>query len=199
MPSNRFLNSHQLTENEFYGIVYDFILGVNAEACSERIGVGADSVRDKYRKLRERIGNDPDISGSLASLPPGNDPVWNALHFCIFKCLGSVDKPYAFSPFNLSMFFSSRDAGKNINVVGRDRKTKCEKCSLGEPFEIDYNLQYTLQLQRSAMKGYGQESFRNFYIEAVLRSIALQNRKEKSTTFNQYARAILQSCVKNPL
>lgn len=199
MPANRFLKSHQLSEVEFYGIVYDFILGVNAMACSERIGVGVKSVRNKYKKLRYRVGNDSRISGPLASLPPEDDSVWQALHFCIFECLGNVDKDYNINPHNIGMFLSSKDVGKDVKVVGKDRKTKCEKCPLDEPFEMNENLHYTLQLQRAAMKGYGGDSFRNYYIEAVLRSVALQNRGKKSTTFNQYAKAILDSCYKEPL
>lgn len=198
MPHNRFTTSHKIPEQDFVGIVYDFVLGVNAARCAERIKRSEKSVRRHYANIRKRYV-ELILSGSPLSMAGPNDPVWQLIYDCLFNCPNSLEKKYKLDEIDLHPLISSTHSKLQFRIPKKTKLGHCAGCPLIHPFEIDEDVLFEICRLRSSMRGFRKSDFGYYFFECFFRVSLDRNRGENTLTPNIIVADLLSSFREKPI
>ena len=199
MNKNRFLKSQRLSEQEFTGVAYDYLLGANATSCAERLSVSEKTVRKYYGLIRQRLIEDVRILEFSKTLPAASHAVWQDIAHCCFECPSNADSVHKTSEDQLGLFLSGKEEEKRNPISRKIKLTKCAQCPFEVPFELAYRIRLLIDLKRAAMRDPKSEEFKEEYVEAMMRSLMLSGSSTWMINHNLVANMLLQSCEINPL
>ncbi len=199
MAYNRFTRSKQLSEETFVGLLFDYLIGVPASVCSDRLGVKADTVNTKFQRFSERAATEPAIGGVLCLMPKKEDPIWGALFDCIFECEESEEFPLAINS-NFQSYYRNKRTTVNTFTWRKNRKKDiCSSCPLPCLHKIDDSIVRSLFYQSNLTKKFHRKNFYYYFIRSNITESILRNRCDIShftqSTLNQF----LKSFRKRPL
>lgn len=208
MAFNRYIKSGQITEEQFIGIVYDYVLGATYTACAKRVGISKETARNRFEQLRAIVVNHPVASAGFCWLPKSNDPFWRELKRCIYSCPSCTEKNDEIEPHKDQFRF-----GRVVKLGHKVRTSikSCEGCAIKVYDRLPWPMVRYFQI--SFDENITDEILRNRYIEYfALQSVAaislpkldrtsgaFRGQPREIQTVNNKVQVLLHICEENPL
>ncbi|MEM5476037.1 hypothetical protein [Pacificibacter sp. AS14] len=176
-PKNRYCRNTKLSEQEFLTALSGFTGGVGAAAVARDMERSERSIRTLFGRFRRRFMEDEKLTGwfcRASDLPDTDDPVWPALHHCMFHCEAYIpDKIYT-SPHYVTEFRNIDPNADHRQRVARFTRskhgTKCRSCPVLLDFEFDVQVREVWGKHDLRVGGVPRDNFKPHFFEIMLRA-----------------------------